>query len=429
MTMPTPILVRRLLYGAVAALALLLAVAPRHDHAAQGQEVMRIAAVVNDQVISIYDLAARIEVVIASSGLTDSPALRRQLAPQVLRALVNELLQRQEAERLEITISDEEMDRAIAQVERQNKLQPGDLEKFIQARRLDRKSVLDQISAEIFWTKVIRRRMGGTISVGEDEIDEALARLEANKGRPEYRVAEIFLAVDAPEREAEVRRTADNLVTQLRAGARFAAIAQQFSQSATSAVGGDIGWLVAGQLLKEIDQALIKLEPGQISDAIRTFEGFYVVTLLDRRTALTANPLDTLVHLAQIVVTPGAGEPREPFEQLNALRREVEGCPALLNRAKEIASPLSGDLGTVRLGDLPTDIRDAVKDLTAGQTSQPLSFEQGVRTFMVCDRTEAEVALPDRSLIRQDIGSRRMELLARRYLRDLRRSSFVDFRL
>jgi peptidyl-prolyl cis-trans isomerase SurA len=276
---------------------------------------------------------------------------------------------------------------------------------------------------------VVRRRVGGTISVGEDEVDEALARLEANKGRPEYRVAEIFLAVESPERESEVRRTVENLVTQLRVGATFSAIAQQFSQSATSAVGGDIGWLVAGQLPQEIDKALVKLEPGQISDAIRTFEGFYIITLLDRRTALTADPLDTQVHLVQVVVTKRTGESRRPFERLDALRREVEDCPALLSRAKEIASPLSGDLGTVRLGDLPADIRDAVKDLTAGQTSQSLSFEQGVRIFMVCDRTEAEVALPDRSLVRQDIGGRRMELLARRYLRDLRRSSFVDFRL
>src|SRR3546814_18280943 len=78
--------------------------------------------------------------------------------------------------------------------------------------------------------------------MGEEVMDGALARLEANRGRPEYLVAEIFLGVDEPEREAEVRRLAESLVQQIRQGNPFPGIARQFSQAAGAASGGDLGW-------------------------------------------------------------------------------------------------------------------------------------------------------------------------------------------
>ena len=316
---------------ACAALLLLailpLALAPADG--ARGQEVVRIAAVVNNEAISVPDLVARIDVAIASSRLRADDELRRQLAPQVLRAMIDERLKRQEAERREVTVSEDEMTGALRTLEQRNGIPEGRFEDFLRDQGLDVSSVREQIRAEILWAKLVRRRLGASAAVGEGEIDEAIARLEANRGRPEYRAAEIFLAVDAGEGEEEVRAAAAGLYEQLAAGASFTQIARQFSQSATAAVGGDIGWVVEGQLPSEIDEVLARIEPGDIAPPVRAFDGYYIMSLIDRRTVLSS----------------------------------------------------------------------------------------------------ASSAGPDREEIRQEIAGRRMEMLARRYVRDLHRSAFIDIRI
>ena len=390
---------------------------------------MRIAAVVNDDVISIYDLAARVKIVVASSNLRDAPELRRQIAPQVLRTLVDEYLQTQEAARLDIAVTERDVEFTIDQIEQKNGMGEGGFDKFVRTHRLDRDALLTQIRAEIAWTKLIRRRLNSAISVGEDEIDEALARLENSRGQPEYRVAEIFLSIESTAQEREIMKTAENLLTQLRQGADFRGIARQFSQSATSAVGGDIGWVILGQLPVEIDTILPAMAPGDISDVVHTFDGVHIIKLIDRRTVLTADPLDSRLHLAQLIVEDFGADSEPVLEQIRLLHAQSENCPDMLRQTANFTSSQSGDLGELRLGDMPQELSQAVQDLQAMQLSAPLPFGRGFRILMVCSRVEAEVELPTRESMLRDIGNRRLELQARRYLRDLRRTAFVDFRV
>ena len=390
---------------------------------------MRIAAVVNDEVISIYDLAARINIVVASSNLKDAPELRRQIAPQVLRTLVDEYLQTQEASRLDIAVTDSDVEFTIDQIEQKRGLGEGGFETFVRTHRLDREALITQIKAEIAWTKLISRRLNSAITVGEDEIDEALARLESSRGQPEYRVAEIFLSIESPDQEREIMKTVENLLTQLRQGADFRGIARQFSESATSAVGGDIGWLIVGQLPAQIDQILPAMSAGDISGAVRTFDGVHIIKMIDRRTVLMANPLDTRLHLAQLIIEDFGSDRELVLEQINSQHAAAADCPDTLRRTADFVSPQSGDLGEISLGDMPVDLRAAVQDVQAMQLSAPLPFGRGFRMLMVCDRAEAEVELPTRAMMRQDIGNRRLALQARRYLRDLRRTAFVEIRV
>ena len=419
----------RAIVGAALFIAVALGLLAPPPHQARGQEIMRIAAVVNDDVISIYDLAARIDIVVASSNLTDVPELRRQIAPQVLRRLVDEHLQIQEANRLDIAVGDKEIQFAINQIEKNRDIGVGGFDSFVNAHRLDREAVVVQIKAEIAWSKVINRRLNSAITVGEDEIDEALARLESSRGQPENRVAEIFLSIESPEQEREILKTAENLLAQLRQGAEFTGIARQFSQSATSAVGGDIGWVIAGQLPAPIDAVLPDMAAGEISKIIRTFDGVHIVKLLDRRTVLTADPMKTRLQLAQLIIDDFAANQELVQEKIARAHAEAESCADMLRLSADFISPQSGDLGELSLGDMPLDLRQAVSQLDAMALSAPLPFGGGFRILMVCERDEATIDLPSRSDLRQAIGNRRLELQARRYLRDLRRSAFVDVRV
>src|SRR5260221_12311167 len=277
-------------------LALLLAATLALAGAASAQET-RIAAVVNDDVISIADVTARMRLVFASSNIEDTPESRQRVARQVVRILIDEKLQMQEAKRLNLKVSDEEIAGALGNIEAQNKLPKGGLDKMLAGRGIERGTLVDQLTATLAWGKVVRQNLNRVTPISDEEIDAAIARQRETAHQPRARVAEIFLAVSNPQQDEEVHRFADQLFEQLRQGAHFPALAQQFSQSATAAVGGDIGWVSPSQLANEIGSTVEELSPRQAAPPGRAAGGYYLILVLEKQagggTAAEDTPLPT----------------------------------------------------------------------------------------------------------------------------------------
>ena len=148
--------------------------------------------------------------------------------------------------------------------------------------RLDFQALKERLLAEIAWNKVLARRIAPRIEIGADEVEARLAERRAAVGSREYVVSEIFLALNDPAREGEVRAAADGIVEQLRAGASFSGLARQFSQSSSAAIGGDLGRVRAGQLDSRLEAALDSLTPKNASAPIRLENGFYILLLRER---------------------------------------------------------------------------------------------------------------------------------------------------
>jgi peptidyl-prolyl cis-trans isomerase SurA len=395
----------------------------------------RIAAVVNDEVISVADVQSRLRMVMLSSNLSDTPETRQRVAAQVLRTIVDEKLQMQEAKRQNITATDEEINKAVVQIEKQNNMQPGQLEQFLKARGIERSALTDQLTASIVWSKLVRRLVSQTNVVSEEEIDYALKRAKETANEPQSRVAEIFLAVDNPQQEDEVRRLAERLTEQMRQGARFSAVAQQFSQSATAAVGGDIGWVRAEQLSPELAKALAQLRPGELSPPIRAGAGYYLLLVLDRRSGRSAGPEESLLHLVQIVfpLPPQATEAmrRAAIAEAQNAKTTAKNCEDLLKIGKEKGSPQLSSEGRLRADQIAPGMRNIVLGLAPGQASQPIVQKNGVGVIMMCDKASAPntSTVPSRDDIAETLMRQRLDTLARRYMRDLRRTAFVDVRV
>jgi peptidyl-prolyl cis-trans isomerase SurA len=420
--MSLPILTRRL----VLCLALLA------GWPAAAQET-RIAAVVNDDVISLVDLQQRIRLALVASNLPDDPAARQRVAPQVLRALVDEKLQLQEAKRLNVTVAERDIADEVARIEQQNRLAAGGLDGYLRDRGIDKATMLEQLRALIAWQKLLQRRMAQSISISPEEIDEAMTRLREAEGQPQSRVAEIFLAVDDPRQEDEVRRFAERLFEQMRQGAEFPALARQFSQSATAAVGGDIGWVTPGQLGGEIGQMMQRLQPGELSPPFRAAGGYYLILLIDRRIATRASPSEVAVSLVQVVfpLAPNASEAdrQRMVERAQQATDAARSCGEMLRVGREQAPQTSGDLGRLRVGELPADLQQTVMTLPVAQPSRPIPVRGGIGVLMLCSREEPPSQLPSRDDIANMLTRQRLETMARRYLRDLRRTAFVELRV
>jgi peptidyl-prolyl cis-trans isomerase SurA len=263
----------------VAACAMVVLVLFASTELAFAQRIQRIAATVNEDIVSEYDLQARMQVVIISSGLRPTPQLQKRLSQQVLRSLIDERLQLQEAKKRNIKASQRDINRAVATIEKQNGIPQGSFDEFLKKQGVPREALLTQIRAQITWQKFVGRVIVPRVTVGEDEIDETLKRLKERKGQLEYRVSEILLAVDQPKREAEVRRTSQRLLEELQRGAKFASIARQFSQTASASVGGDLGWIQEATMNTELRQIVTRMKEGETAGPIRTLAGMQIFRL------------------------------------------------------------------------------------------------------------------------------------------------------
>jgi peptidyl-prolyl cis-trans isomerase SurA len=398
---------------------------------AAAQQVQRIAAVVNDQVISILDVTERIDFVITSSGLQRSLEQRQRLAPQVLRRLIDETLQSQEAKRLNIQVSKRDLDNAVASIERSNGIPSGKFADFLKQQGVSMPAVMSQIEADLAWQKLISQRIVPTIDIGEEEIDAVIARINATKGAEQYRVSEILLTIDDPGDQTQVRELAGKLVEQLRSGAEFAAVARQFSKSASAATGGDIGWVQEGQLDASVIDILKNLQVGGVSDPSETPDGLVIFKLDEKRKNAAPGEDEREIALRQILVQlDGAASEADAAVRMQQVAQTVEaaqGCPAFVEAAKALGVPQGENPTRIRSGDLNETLRGIVDGLSIGKASAPIRSPVGIQVVMVCERSDA--GGPPRDEIRETLVRERVDLRARRYLRDLRRAAFVDVRV
>ena len=245
---------------------------------------LRVVARVNDDAITDFDLQQRVLFAIRTSGLADSPDLRQRMAGQILRQMIDEKLQVQDSKRLGVKPTEGEIQNRLAEIERSAGMGRGQFRQYLQSVGVAPDIAVQQIEAQIAWGKIIRRRVRAQVDVSEAEIDDALSRMRGNVGKTETRVAEIFIPVDRADGADEGKRSADRVVEQLRRGAPFAAVAQQFSQGATAQSGGDLGWVYPGDTVPEFERAMNALAPGQVSEPVRTPFGIHLIQVLERRT-------------------------------------------------------------------------------------------------------------------------------------------------
>jgi peptidyl-prolyl cis-trans isomerase SurA len=392
----------------------------------------RILAVVNNDIVTADDVEARLNLVMHSSGIPDTPQNRQQLGTRVIRTLIDEKLELQEAAKYKVSVDQDEIDRALANIEARNNMQKGSLDEYLKSAGIPRRSLVDQIKASLIWNKVVEGRYAADVSVSDAEVKDEIARIKADFGKPQSHVAEIFLAVDNPTQDGEVKALADRLLDQIRSGANFPALAQQFSQSPSAATGGDIGWVTPNQFGPPLDDAIAKMNPKEISYPIRTPAGYYILLLLERQTPGQSSADDTQFSLVEVIFPlPASATPAEQqrvMAQAQQVSDTAKSCGEMAKIARDQAPQLSTQTPDARAGDLPPDERRIVMGLKVGEPSKPMPTRGGIGVVMVCERTDPPSAVPATDQVYEQIMRQRLDQMARRYLRDLRRSAYVDIR-
>jgi len=212
--------------------------APGEARGTQSAISVHAIAVVNDQIISDYDLNQRIALFFVTSGVRPTEENIPLVRDQVLRSLEDEMLEVKEAVDHGVTVTKEEVDQALNGIATDNHTTLAEIEATIGRGGVAMGTFRSQILAQIAWNKVVQGRFASRLEIRDEEVTAAIERLKQGAGKPQFRVSEIFLAIDKPEDDAKVRASAVQLVSQINAGAPFGAVARQFSQSPSAANGG-----------------------------------------------------------------------------------------------------------------------------------------------------------------------------------------------
>ena len=395
-------------------------------------DIQKIAAIVNDAPITEYDVFQRLAMLASNAGFQLSEQNLQRMRAQVLRGLIEETLKLQEADRLEVAPLKADVDKELEDLAAQNNTTVDEIVKTLAEDGIDVSTLRRQIAAGFVWGQIVRGRFSPQISVTEEEIDAAYQRQVANASKPQYRVQEIFIRVDIPEQEAEIRNGMASLWQQIQQGANFQLVAQQISQSPSAAQGGDIGWVQDGQLAPELNSVLRNLQEGQVSQPIRTISGYYLLRLVQRRMIGGADPLKAKVTMQQLVFGLAEDTPQEQIQSagqyLMQASQAVKSCDDLTSLQQQMGSGALSERQTMTIGEVAPVFQTAIIPLQPGETSSPILTNQGFHLIAVCEREDIGLNLPSRDQIENQLASQQLAMMERRYIRDLRNDAVVEVR-
>jgi peptidyl-prolyl cis-trans isomerase SurA len=405
-----------------------------------------VVAVVNEDIVTEYDLRQRLALVIATSGMQATPEVVKKLRPQILEQLKTEKLELQESKRKNITVSPPEVDKEIDGILKDNHLTMEQLKSILARDKVDVATLRAQIAVQLAWQKSIEDEYGDRINITTADVDDEMARITEGANKPHYLVAEIFLPVENADQNDKVLKDANDLVTQLQNNAPFQSIARQFSQSPSAAEGGDMGWVHDGQLAPELNDALRKLPIGSVTPPVRSVGGYYVLLLRDRQEPVGTKIVDPAttqkpdrpgyLPLARLLLPlppkPPAKYVEGAMKAATQIRAAIGSCQHLQKIAQSIKGSVFNNLGEMKLSDLSEQMQAQLAKTQPGEPTEPFLDAAGVEIIARCDKplpkAATAFAIPTRDEVERRLFQQQISMLARRYIRDLRREANVETR-
>jgi peptidyl-prolyl cis-trans isomerase SurA len=403
------------------------------------QELDAIVAVVDDDVVLASELLARLTMVRESIARQNMQAPSDDvLVSQLMERLIVESIQLQQAERRGLTIDDETLTRAVAGVAEQNNMTLDQFREVLANDGMPYTEFREQIRREMVLARLQRGLVNRRIHISDQEIDDLLeSPYYRQLLSDEFRVGHILLAVsdDAPtETVRRAQEKADLLVTQLRDGAEFSEIAIANSAGARALEGGDLGWRRAGELPTLFSDLVLKMEPGETAEPIRTGSGFHIIKLLEQRGAGMQRAEQYLAR--HILVRPSEIRTEEETEALiNEIYQELVAggdfeALAKLHSEDPGSALNGGDLGWAETDQFAPEFAYNVNNTPVGTLSKPFSTEYGWHVVEVLDHREEDMSdEARRNMAMQILHQRRFDEELQVWLQEIREEAFVEVRL
>lgn len=420
-------------------LILALALAGLTQPAPAAQLVDGIAAVVNDEVITLSELDRQMEQTLSQLRQRMGPDRippRDTLRRQLLDRMITDRIQIQRAKERGIEVSQQEVDQAVARVARNNNLSVPQFRQAVQRRGMDYGDYRQQLREQILRNRLVNQTVRSQVHVTDQEVESYLARQGQGDNRHEYKLQQILVSVPenaTPEKTEERRQQARQLLEQLEGGEEFARVAAAESDGQNALDGGELGWLKPGELPASVLAAVEALEPGEHTDVVRTPSGFHIYRVQERRPVSGAS--QSQIRARHILLRTDSGrttaEARSLARELVSRIRDGADFSELAAQYSEGPSASEGgSLGWVARGEMVPAFEEAAFGLSEDEVAGPVETQHGIHVIQVTDQREKEID-PDnqRKSAREALRTRKTRERMDQWLRQLRAQAYIDIRL
>lgn len=349
-------------------------------------------AVVGKKVITRKDLNDRIDLILVTSHSPVTQESRAAIREQVLKNMIEELVQLQVAQKFKVEAKDKEVMDSITHIAKENGATVAQMESSLKSQGVPLSSLKDRMRAQLSWNNFVRGAYSHTVHVSDKDIETYLNNLKADQEKEQYEVFEIFLRTDGKDSES-VKKQASNLVAKIKSGANFRMLAQQFSQSPSASRGGYLGWVNGTH---EGNQTYTQLETGQVSSPVQTGSGYYIYYLADKKLPGQSQQSGQLISYKQILVPLTAGFTPETDPYLKAHMEALMEAKDLKDfdrivKERELKNEVVKDRP---IRQIPQEYQGFFNSLPIGKASQPALTPDGLLIIVVTQKRAAEPPKP-----------------------------------
>ncbi|HEY8355487.1 MAG TPA: peptidylprolyl isomerase [Methylophilaceae bacterium] len=402
-------------------------------------KIDRIVAIVDQAVITENELIDRIQTVRSQmekqgANVPPSDVLQRQ----ILERLINDRLLLQYAAQTGIRVDDTQLDRTVERIAEQNKLTLSEFRAALEQEGISYRKFREDIRNEITIARLREREVENRVNVTEAEIDNYLTTQSARGDvQDEYEIGHILVRTPengSPEELQKLKEKAEEALQALRDGMPFAEVSARYSDAPNALEGGSLGWRSASQLPDLFNEALKSMQPGQLSEILRSPNGFHILKLNDRRGGTSPLVVEQtrlrhiLIKLSEVVSESDAQQKMLMIKE----RLDHGGDFAELARqySEDASANSGGDLGWVNPGDTVPQFEQAMNMLASGEISEPVRTPFGYHIIQVLERRKQDMTREAaRFKARQEIRARKAEEAYEDWVRELRDRAYVELRL
>ncbi|EHH67194.1 peptidylprolyl isomerase [Gluconobacter morbifer] len=394
----------------------------------------QILAVINGQVLTQRDVDNRAKLFVLSTGLPVSSEIMGRMRGQIINQMIDERLKTQEILRRHINVEPEQIAAAISNIEQRNGMPKNALRNRLASDGVSLTTLIDQIRVQIGWMQVLREQLGAEGRITATQIAQREEALQAEQGRPQYMMSEIFVPVPDPRHDESELAFTKTIINELREGAPFPIVAAQFSQAQSALDGGSMGWMQEDNLDPQVVSIVRQMPIGAISNPIQVAGGFVIATVQAKR--VVGKQLGTLLDLRQVFFpfdTPL--NPQNPTDQQKlALQKAthaiqtVHSCPEMEELNKSLGEKRPSNPGAQIMERLMPQMRAILEPLPLNHVSRPLVSTDGIALLMICNRQQKNLAQQSPSEIADQLMNEHVEQASRQLQRDLHRRAVIDMR-
>jgi peptidyl-prolyl cis-trans isomerase SurA len=361
-----------------------------------------VLVVVNDDIITQSELSARLANAkkrLKSSNITAPPD--DVLKMQVLERMVLERIQLQLAKRTGIKVSNEKIEESLALIAEKNNMSLDVFYRTMTTEGIEPNNFKEQLREQIIIKQLVERDINNRISISENEVETFLENQAGSQNTSQsFRLSHIMIPASG-DASSEIVRKAKKRIEEIQArleqGVEFAQTAVRYSQGPNALSGGDLGWKQAGQLPELFLTAVKDLESGEITDVLRSSNGFHILKLNDKRggsqqkSVTQTHARHILLKLSEILTE---NEARIRLIQLKTRIENGEDFAALAKAySEDTASAMTGgELGWINPGGMIPEFEQAMDGLRPNEISQPIETDFGLHLIQVLERRKQDIS-------------------------------------